>query len=92
MAADESTFQIQVFRSPSEEILSGYPKYANNEVRAHAIAEEAVQELQSGGDPGEYLIAVSLKDTTSLGTQVVIIPTKDVALSSPKSARGLEEV
>ena len=92
MATDESPFQIQVFRSPSEENLSGYPKYANNEVRAHAIAEEAVQELQSGGDPGEYLIAVLLKDTTPLGTQVVVVPRKDVAPSSSKSARGLEEV
>jgi len=79
MAPGRNSFRIQVCRNPSNESLSGYPKYASNEVRAHAIAEDAVRELQSARDPGEYLITVSLKDTTPLGTQVVVVPSEDFA-------------
>ena len=48
MASGSDRFQIQVFRNPGEESLPGDPKRANNEVRAHMIAEEAVRELQVG--------------------------------------------
>jgi hypothetical protein len=44
MASDSDRFQIQGLRSPTEENLSGYSKYANNEARAHMIAEEAARE------------------------------------------------
>ena len=44
MASGSGRFQIQVLRSPTEENVPGYPKYANNEARAHMIAEEAARE------------------------------------------------
>ena len=46
MASSSDRLQIQVLRNPTEENLSGYPEYANNEARAHMITEEAARELQ----------------------------------------------
>jgi hypothetical protein len=45
MTSGSDRFQIQVLRNPAEMNLSGYPKYANNEARAHMIAVEAAREL-----------------------------------------------
>ena len=67
-------YRIDVCACGSQENHAGYPKYAENQVRAHTMAEHAVCELQSSGAPGEYFVAVSLNDDTPLSTQVVMVP------------------
>ena len=66
------SFVVDVCPHDSSESVSGYPRFANNEPRAHAMAEEAVQELASAGKPGEYLVMVRA-DQTPVATQVVVI-------------------
>ena len=68
-----NSFVVDVCQHPGNESVSGYPKYANNEVRAHAMAEHAARELESAGKPGEYLVMVRA-DQTPVATQVVLVP------------------
>ena len=65
-------FVVDVCPQNSTESVSGYPRYANNEARAHTMAEEAARELSSAGSPGEYLVMV-LADQTAVATQVVVV-------------------
>ena len=55
------------------ESVLGYPKHASSETRAHAFAEQAARELQSAGNPGEYLVAVRVGQTP-IATQIVLVP------------------
>ena len=67
-----NSFVVDVCPQNSSESASGYPRYANNEARAHVMAEEAAQELASSGNPGEYLVMVRA-DQTPVATQVVVV-------------------
>ncbi|HWY67795.1 MAG TPA: hypothetical protein VNX88_03970 [Terriglobales bacterium] len=69
----EASFVVDVYHHPGIESVEGYPKRANNEVRAHAIAEQVARELQCSGNPGEYLVTVCI-DQTLVATQVVLVP------------------
>jgi hypothetical protein len=56
------------------------------------IAEEAPRELYSAGDPGGYLITVSLEDKTSIVTQVVVIPPKHFGAAPSEGHSGKKEL
>ena len=45
---------------------------------------------KSAGDAGEHLITASLEDKTPIGTQVVIVPSKDSCASPSEESLGLE--
>jgi hypothetical protein len=66
-------FRIDVSSCGSPGSLAGYPKYARDEVRAHALAEEAVSALRKAGQPGEYFVLVSQNGSTPISTQAVLV-------------------
>ena len=72
MSISSDSFVVDVCRQPGSESVSGYPKHANDEPRAHAIAEEAAHELESSGNPGEYLVTVCV-DKEPVATQMVLV-------------------
>jgi hypothetical protein len=70
---DTHQFRIDVSACGSPESVEVYPKYARDEVRAHALAEEAALELRKVGRPGEYFVVVSENGSKPISTQVVVV-------------------
>lgn len=66
-------FHIDVRDQGTEESLVGYPKYAHDEEQAHRMAEEAVRDLQTANEPGEYMVVVSLEGKDPVSSQVVVV-------------------
>ena len=66
-------FHIDVRPAGADQSLSGYPKHAADEIRAHALAEQAARDLETANKPGEYLVTVSLEGKAPVSSQVVIV-------------------
>jgi hypothetical protein len=64
-------FRIDVCACGAAESLTGYPKL--EEMKRHALAEEAVSALHKAGNAGEYFVVVAQNGSTPISTQVVVV-------------------
>jgi len=69
-------YRVDVRSCVNDLSQDGYPKYAKDQLRAHALAECAANELDESAPPGEYMIAVTIDGKTPIATQVVIVPNR----------------